>query len=168
MYPLFSAGLSVALPVLVATIPGFFVKEFLHIIQTWKENTKKHIFLTQTYVCTLLMSIIIVFCLSQHLGPITRSIWLWPHLQDSYFCKFRQLWSSLVQIWNSGKLPFECQKIAKNLTFFQKIAKKENFWQFFLKCQVFGNFLTFKMAIFRSFRSELNLTKSDQTYIRIL
>ena len=50
--------------------------------------------------------------------------------------------------WPSGKLPFDCQKIAKNLTlfqkklpklfiFFKKIAngnffeKNENFWQFF-------------------------------------
>ena len=37
-----------------------------------------------------------------------------------------------VENWPSRKLPFECQKIAKNLTFFEK------------KCQVFGNFLTFK------------------------
>jgi len=68
-------------------------------------------------------------------------------------------------------LPFDCQKIAKILTFIQKncqkkffskklqnfffffqkklpkaifLKKKENFWQFFFKCQVFGNFLTAK------------------------
>ena len=64
--------------------------------------------------------------------------------------------------WPSGKLPFDCQKIAKNLTFFQKKLPKififfkkiangnffffnENFWQFFWKkCKIFGNFLTFK------------------------
>ena len=65
----------------------------------------------------------------------------------------------LLAIWTSGKLPFDCQKIAKNLTFFQKkiaknfhffkkiaignfVDKNDNFCQFFWKkCQVFGNFL---------------------------
>ena len=62
----------------------------------------------------------------------------------------------------SGKLPFDCKKIAKNLTFFpkkmpkififfKKIAignffeKNEIFLAIFLKkCQIFGNFLTVK------------------------
>ena len=58
----------------------------------------------------------------------------------------------LVQIWPSGKLPFECQKITKNLTFFSKQFTKivlffnkiaiVNFFE--KKCQVFGNFLTVK------------------------
>ena len=47
-----------------------------------------------------------------------------------------------VHSWPSGKLTFYCQK---NEFFCKKIAKKCHFWQFFLKkCQVFGNFLTFK------------------------
>ena len=66
-----------------------------------------------------------------------------------------------VENWPSGKLQFDCQKIAQNLTFFQKNWQKLSFfhqnchWQFcwkklkflafFLeKCQVLGNFLTFK------------------------
>ena len=61
--------------------------------------------------------------------------------------------SYLVAIWAwpSGKLPFDCQKIAKSLRFFsKKWTKNCHFfkWQFlsifFFKCQVFGNFLTFK------------------------
>ena len=59
-----------------------------------------------------------------------------------------------VKSWPSGKLPFDCQKIAKNLTFFQKMFNKiaignfvekndNNFFHFLKKCQVFGNFLTF-------------------------
>ena len=58
----------------------------------------------------------------------------------------------------SVNLPFDCQKTATNLTFFQKklpkffffffkkiIANDENFWQFFWKkCKVFGKFLTVK------------------------
>ena len=45
-----------------------------------------------------------------------------------------------------GKLPFEYQKIAKNLTFFLKIAKNFNFfeknchWQFFWKNENFWQF----------------------------
>ena len=69
--------------------------------------------------------------------------------------------------WPSGKLPFECQKIAKNLIYFfkknlQKFSfffKKNCHWQFFLKkwkfltiflkkCQVFGNLFNSEMAIF--------------------
>ena len=55
-----------------------------------------------------------------------------------------------VGCWRSGKLPFECKKIAQNLTFFSKKLpkiviffnkcqwqfcwkKKDNFWQFFWK-----------------------------------
>ena len=71
-----------------------------------------------------------------------------------------------IPIWPSGKLTFDCQKIAKNLTFFSKkmpqififfkkiaignfFEKNENFWQFFLKkCQVLGNFFDRQMAIF--------------------
>ena len=51
-----------------------------------------------------------------------------------------------VSSWPSGKLPFECQKIVKNLTFFQKIWLKLSFFGNFFekKSQVFGNFLTFK------------------------
>ena len=45
-----------------------------------------------------------------------------------------------ILTWPPGKLPFDCEKIAKNLTFFQIILPKiliffkkinENFWQFF-------------------------------------
>jgi len=45
----------------------------------------------------------------------------------------------LIQSWPSGKLPYDCQKIAKNLTFEKKIAKffyffqKNCQWQFFWK-----------------------------------
>ena len=63
--------------------------------------------------------------------------------------------SFLLTTWPSGKLPFECQKIAKNLTFFSKklttklplailLKKMTIFVNFFFKCQVFGNFLTVK------------------------
>ena len=65
-----------------------------------------------------------------------------------------------VPSWPSEKLTFECQKIAKNLTFvFKKIAKKDHLkknyqWQFFKKRQFFGinikvNFLTFKCQFSR-------------------
>ena len=48
-------------------------------------------------------------------------------------------------IWPSGKLPFDCQKIAKNLIFFPKNWQKLSFfpkncqWQFFEKMKIFGN-----------------------------
>ena len=45
-----------------------------------------------------------------------------------------------IEIWPSGKLPFDCQKIAKNLTFFSKNVK---FLQFF----------DIQLAIFRRVRS---------------
>ena len=49
------------------------------------------------------------------------------------------------EIWPSGKLPFECQKIAKNLTFKKK------------KSQVFGNFLTYKTLMsYRSLKHQNN------------
>ena len=67
----------------------------------------------------------------------------------------------LLHAWPSGKLPFDCQKIAKNLTFFPKncqkfsffsqklplaifFEKNDNFWLFFWKSESFGNFLTVK------------------------
>ena len=52
-----------------------------------------------------------------------------------------------VGIWHSGKLPFDCQKIAKNLTVFSKNWQKLSFkkkncrWQFFWKMTIFCNFL---------------------------
>ena len=59
-----------------------------------------------------------------------------------------------VQALPSGKLPFDCQKIAKNLTFYPpkiaKIAKIFHFFKkiadgnFFEKMKNVGNFLTFK------------------------
>jgi len=56
------------------------------------------------------------------------------------------MWSETfdyVHAGPSGKLPFDCQKIAKfkklPLAFF---LTKDNFWQ--LKSQVFGNFMTVK------------------------
>ena len=57
----------------------------------------------------------------------------------------------LVLYWPSGKpLPFECQKIAKNLPFKNKLPKIVFFlnchWN---KCQGFGNFFDIQMAIFR-------------------
>ena len=65
----------------------------------------------------------------------------------------------IFSIWPFGKLPFESQKIAKNLTFFQKtcqklsffskiaianIWKKLQFFAIFFKWHVFDNFMTFK------------------------
>ena len=59
----------------------------------------------------------------------------------------------LIQSWPSGKLPYDCQKIAKNLTFEKKncqrlaiFLKRWKFWAIFFwkKRQVFGNFLTVK------------------------
>ena len=56
-----------------------------------------------------------------------------------------------MPIWPSGKLPFECKKIAKNLTlFFKKLPKivifqkKNATGNFFEKLPIFGYFLTFK------------------------
>ena len=66
-----------------------------------------------------------------------------------------------VRSSSSGKLPFDCQKIDKNLAFFQKNCQKLSFFSkklpmaiflkkikifgnFLKKCQVFGNFLTVK------------------------
>ena len=63
----------------------------------------------------------------------------WRHTPSFYI--YSKVWS-----WPSGKLTFDCQKIAKNLTFFQKkIANgifflNDNFWQILFKCQVLGNF----------------------------
>ena len=42
-----------------------------------------------------------------------------------------------ISTWPSGKLPFDCQKIDKNLTFKKKIAKIFNFFQKIAN----GNFL---------------------------
>ena len=36
-------------------------------------------------------------------------------------------WYGLLSSWPSGKLPFDCQKHAKNLTFFKKILSNGNF-----------------------------------------
>ena len=47
----------------------------------------------------------------------------------------------LTWIWRSGKLPFECQKIAKNLTFFFLMPKIVIFWHFFLNVKVLTIFL---------------------------
>ena len=66
-------------------------------------------------------------------------------------------------IWPSGKLPFECQKIAKIWLFFKNIAKmvfffqKNCHWHFFKwkflsnkkKKSSFGKFFDSQMAIFR-------------------
>ena len=92
-------------------------------------------------------------------GSCRLSYWCRPSSAES--CE--RAWTTtytktLVITWPSGKLPFECQKIAKKLTFFSKklpkififfkiklpwqfFWKNENFWK---KCQVFGNFLTVK------------------------
>ena len=52
-----------------------------------------------------------------------------------------------VSSWPSGKLPFDCQKIAKNLTFFQKKNAKNYFFSkklpmaiFLKKVKNFGHF----------------------------
>ena len=61
------------------------------------------------------------------------------------------------QTWPSGKLPFECPKIVKNLIFFQKIAKNCIFpnsqWQYLEKRQFLDN----QMAIFRRVSIKLNV-----------
>ena len=73
---------------------------------------------------------------------------------------------SVVSSWPSGKLPFDCQKIAKNLTFFSKnftkivifstklpmaiLWKKYNFWELFWKnVKILAIFFDIQMAIFR-------------------
>ena len=66
--------------------------------------------------------------------------------------------SVLVNGWPSGKLPFDCQKLAKILTFFQKkIAKNFHFFQKKLPMAIFLN----KMKIFGNFfRKNLNFLAS--------
>ena len=67
-------------------------------------------------------------------------------------------------IWPSGKLPSDCQKIAKiakSFTFFpQKLPKififqKNCHWQFLKKMSSFWQFFDSQMAIFRRVSSEL-------------
>ena len=53
-----------------------------------------------------------------------------------------------IGTWPSRKLPFECQKIAKNLTFF---SKKLTFWK---KKSIFRQFFDIHMAIFWRVRSQ--------------
>ena len=82
-----------------------------------------------------------------------------------------------VENWPSGKLPFECQKIAKNLTFCEKMLKikifskklplaicfekNEKLFQFFWKnCQALGNFLTVKLQFSGGSGEEWKMTKS--------
>ena len=61
--------------------------------------------------------------------------------------------------WPSGKLPFECQKIAKTWYFFKKIDKNchffsTNFCQYFWKkMSSFWQFFDIQMSIFRRVRS---------------
>ena len=83
---------------------------------------------------------------------------------------FAQFGANLTHsgIWSSGKLPFDCQKIAQNLIFFKKncpkfsfkkkmplaIKKKEKFWQLKKKKSNFGQFFDIQMAIFQRVSSE--------------
>ena len=79
-----------------------------------------------------------VICLYCWLHTSKTVIWWWRRI-EAHICR-------CLSFWPSGKLPFECQKIAPNLTFFFNCQKK-NYWQklsFLKKCQVIGNFLTFK------------------------
>ena len=87
---------------------------------------------------------------------LERAVLWWSLPRPSFYPADQPgMWS-----WPSGKLPIECQKIAKNwhfsknltkiVIFFNKIAngnfvakKKTIFVNFFEKCHVFGNFLTF-------------------------
>ena len=64
-----------------------------------------------------------------------------------------------VHIWHSGKLPFSCQKFAKNLTFKKKkIDKNCHFFStklplaILLKNDIFCQFFDSQMAIFRMVR----------------
>ena len=58
--------------------------------------------------------------------------------------------------WPSGKLPFDCQKIVKNLTFFQKNWQKLIFVNFFLKKMLrFCQFFDIQLAIFRRVRLDV-------------
>ena len=57
------------------------------------------------------------------------------------------MWSNITITWPSGKLPFDCQKIAKNLTFFQKKKNCQKF-SFFSKKLPLAIFLKKKMAFF--------------------
>jgi len=56
----------------------------------------------------------------------------------------------LLSTCPSGKLPFDCQKIAKNLPLPLAIflKKNENFWQFFGK-KCFWQFFDSQMSIFQ-------------------
>ena len=63
-----------------------------------------------------------------------------------------QSWSVWLGTWPSGKLVFDCQKIAKNFHFFLKklpmaIEKMKIFGNFFFWkiCQIFGNVFSFKL-----------------------
>ena len=82
-------------------------------------------------------------CQSDQLcSQICHSCFLIPHL--------------FIYTWPSGKLPFECQKIAKNLTFFFfKLPKNFIFFQkklpmaiFLKKMSSFWQFFDIQMAIF--------------------
>ena len=64
-----------------------------------------------------------------------------------------------IGTWPSGKLPFDCQKIAKNLTFFQNnlpkifffFSKKLPLVIFLKKMKIFGNFFWKKCQVFGNF-----------------
>jgi len=100
------------------------------------------------------------------LGKINQSV-LWP--KESCFTDLWILQSLIfVRRWLSKKLPLECQKIAKNLTFFSKNCQKFSFfyrkkWMFLAivwKKEVFCNFFYILMAIFRRGGSEVNPTRA--------
>ena len=72
--------------------------------------------------------------------------------KTKHFSRWLKTKGSKIMFWPSGKLPYDCQKIAKKLTYFpkncqkisffsKKIWKKFHFWQFFLKkCLVLAIF----------------------------
>ena len=92
--------------------------------------------------------------------------WHRQHMGHSVtgICHFLVVTAPPRPIWPSGKLPFDCKKISKNLTFKKNCQKcsfflklhfferKENFRQFFWKNVKFCEFFYSQMAIFRMVR----------------
>ena len=79
----------------------------------------------------------------------------------------------ILVTWTSGKLPFDCQKIAKNLTFFPKklpkiviFSKKNYSGNLFQKMTIFGNSF-FKFQVLAIFLHSIGNFPEDQDSITV-
>ena len=87
-------------------------------------------------------------------------IYILLHVSLLWFCFLN--YHFLFHTWPSGKLPFDCQKNYKNLTFFSKIF-------FVKKCQVFVHFLTVKWQFSVGSVSHIRLCfNHNQTFLSMV